>query len=1058
MLKLVRQVLAALAIAVVPAGLAAQTDGTVSGRVIDQNSQLPVQDAQVIVVGTQRGAQTDQQGRFTITGLPAGTYDLRVRRVGYAPITQRVTVGTGLVATADFAISTSATRLEEVVVNAVTGQSTRRIETGTNNGFIAVAEMNKGPITQMSDVLQGRVAGVTLQNAAGTQGASQKIRIRGANSLSLSNEPLLYVDGVRVSNGKGGLAVGGQDYSRLNDINPEEIENVEVLKGPAASAIYGSAASVGVILITTKKGRAGAPRWNAYGERGTMKDKNDYPLNYAALTSFGTGTGDDYYDIPDGGILNIRSIGLTGAPYDICPNYRAALAPGTTGACTQDVLLSFDQFRDSRTTPYQNGARSKLGLNVSGGSQALTYYLSGDQEQENGVLRPNFISRLSLRTNVNANIGRNANAAITAAYIASNHRRIGNDNNIFSPLINALLGTAQYIPGMESDTVGTPGTRLGSFFGYNTFDQRKQIADQSVDRFVVGSNINYTPLSWLKLNGNAGLDYYGRFDPQTENPGDAFIALDYAVGFRDATRARNYQWTANGSATASFSPISSIVSNTTFGGSFQRQLFETLNCYGIGIPAGTASCAATTSQFAVDETYSDEKTLGLFARQELAFADRLFLSGSIRADNNSGLLTDQTGLAYYPAFNASWLISRENFMQRLGFLSTLRLRTGWGQAGLRPGFGDADTFFGVRAVQQAGAELPALVLTRTGNAGLKIERTTEFEGGFDAGFFGDRVLAEFTAFTRRSRDALISRNLAPSAGLAASVFQNLGSIKNWGTEFGLNANVLDMNNFRLDGRLTTTTLHNKIEALGEGIAPISLNRGTQAHREGFSAGGYYARPLKWNDANGDGLLSRAEVTVDSSRFLIVPSLTAGKLLDTVATTYMGPVLPTNTRNIGFDLTLFKNFTISTLFEHRGGNKQLNQTEAFRCQTTNANPFFSQCAGLSNPKASLEAQAAAIGITTAALGATPYGYIEDASFTKWRELSFRIGLPERMTNNMRGLQGATVTLSGRNLKTWTDYTGLDPEINETGGGSNFTQGEFNTQPPVRVWSLRFDLKF
>ncbi|MDP9200321.1 MAG: TonB-dependent receptor plug domain-containing protein [Gemmatimonadota bacterium] len=458
--KLVRLVLAALAIAVLPAAVAAQSDGTINGQVVDQTTRSPVQDAQISVVGTQRGALTDQQGRFTITSIPAGTYDLRVRRIGYAPTIQRVIVASGVVASADFALNTSATRLEEVVVNAITGQAQRRLESGTNNGLIDVGNLNKGPVTQMSDVLQGRIAGVTLQNAAGTQGASQKIRIRGANSLSLSNEPLLYVDGIRVSNGKGGIALGGQDYSRLNDINPEEIEKVEILKGPAASAIYGSAAAVGVILITTKRGRAGEPVWRAYAETGRMKDNNNYPLNYVALRSYGTGTGDDYY-VPDGGYLNTRFINGATAPYDVCPNYRAALAPGTTNACTQDILLSFDQFRDPRTTPFQNGARAKLGLNISGGSEALTYYLSGDEEQENGVLRPNNLDRLSLRTNLNARIGRNATAAITAAYISSNTERISNDNSIFSPLINALLGTAQYIPGMESDTAGTAGARPG---------------------------------------------------------------------------------------------------------------------------------------------------------------------------------------------------------------------------------------------------------------------------------------------------------------------------------------------------------------------------------------------------------------------------------------------------------------------------------------------------------------------------------------------------------------------------------------------------------------------
>ena len=1050
--------MAIVAIALVPAGLQAQADGTITGVVIDQATQRPVQEAQVVVVGTQRGAMTDQQGRFSIPGVPPGTYEIRARRVGYAPIVQRVTVSSGQTETANFSLATSATQLQEVIVNAVTGQVQRRAEVGVNTGYINVGEMNKGPITKMADVLQGRVAGVTLQSAVGTTGGSQRVRIRGANSLSLSNEPLLYVDGVLASNSKGGINLGGQDYSRLNDINTEEIENIEILKGPAASAIYGSAASNGVILITTRRGRAGAPVWRAYAESGWMKDVNDYPLNYAALTVYTPGQ--PYYDISAGGLLNTRNVfGGTTRPYDICPNYRAAIPAGTTvlgqTPCTQDVVLSFDQFRDPRTTPYETGNRNKLGMNVSGGSDALTYFISGDREKENGVLRPNDLTRVSLRTNLNARIGTRANAAITAAYIQSSTERISNDNSIFSPLINALLGPAEYIPGMESDTVARAGGRLGSYFGYNTSDQRKVRAEQSLDRFVIGSNINFTPLSWLRLNGNAGLDYFGRFDRQTINPNELPLAQSYILGFRSASRAANYLWTTNGSATATFSLRPSIVSNSTLGASFQRALFQSNDCFGVGIPSGTESCAATTSQFAVDESQTDQRTVGGFARQEFAFNDRLFLAGSIRADNNSGLVREVSGLSYYPAVNASWVISREPFFPSPDFLSQLRLRMGWGQAGQRPGFGDAETFFASRAVPSGGVELPALILTRTGNPKLKVERTTEFEGGFDVGFLEDRITTEFTAFTRSSRDALISRNLAPSAGLTGSIFQNLGRVRNWGTEMGLNANILNADRVRLDARITATTLRNRIEKLGQGIAPIQFNRGAQAHRENFPTGGFFALPIKYNDADGNGRLTRAEVSIDSARRLVVPSTTVPGALDTLNTSFVGPQLPTNTQGFGGDLTLFGNITISTLFERRAGHKQLNYTEFFRCRQQAGTAFFSQCGALSNPNASLEEQAAFIGAQF--ISATPYGYIEDADFVKWRELSFRFGVPEAMGARFRALRGAAISISGRNLKTWTDYSGLDPEINETGGGANFTQGEFNTQPPVRVWSLRFDFK-
>ncbi|MHB0948706.1 MAG: SusC/RagA family TonB-linked outer membrane protein [Gemmatimonadaceae bacterium] len=1038
----------AFAILLLPAALAAQAGGTVAGQVLDAASQAPVEGVQVMIVGTQRGTTTNAQGRYSIAGVPAGVQQVRARRVGYGASTQAVTVVGGQTSTVNFTLTQAATQLQEVVVNAVTGQAQRREEIGTNTGNISVADLPKGPINNMAEVLQGRVAGVNLQSAAGSVGSSQRIRIRGANSLSLSNEPLLYVDGVLVSNGKGGISLGGQDYSRLNDINPEEIENIEILKGPAASAIYGSAAANGVVLISTKRGRSGAAKWGAYVEGSQSKDENTYPLNYAALQVFTPGQ--PFYDIPNGGILRTRQIFGARAPYNICPNYQAA-----AGSCTQDTVLSFNQFRDPRTSPYQTGTRAKFGVNVSGGSDALTYYVSADKERADGVLRPNSLDQTSLRANMNARIGEKANLSVSTAYVNALTNRISNDNSVFSPLINAFLGPAQYLPGMESDTVSSPGQRVGSYFGYNTADQRKVQADQTVDRVILGANANYTPLSWLRLNGNTGLDFYGRYDARTINPADRLpLALSYRLGNHYANRSLSHLWTANGSATGTFSILDNLVSNTTAGASFQRNLFEGNDCYGIGIPAGTKSCSATTSQFAVSETHTDERTVGFFAREELAFADRLFLAGSIRADNNSGLSRDISGLSYFPSVNASWVVSREPFFPALDWVNQLRLRAAYGKAGQRPGFGDAETFFVSAVTQVAGQESPALVLSRTGNPALKVETTTEVEGGFDVGLFNDRVTAEYTLYNRRSVNALISRNLAPSAGLTGSVFQNLGSIKNWGNEFGLNVLAVDRSNVRFNAHLTATTLQNRIENLGEGIAPIQFNRGAQAHRQDFPTGAFFALPVKYKDADGNGLLSRAEVSVDSSKFLVVRNATTGKM-DTLSTSYVGPVLPTNTQGISGELTLFNTITISTLFERRGGNRQLNYTEYFRCRQQGGTAYFSQCSALSNPNATLQEQAAYLGAQF--LGATPYGYIEDASFVKWRELSVRLQLPQRWASASRLLSGAAISLSGRNLATWTKYTGLDPEINESGGGSNFTQGEFNTQPPVRTFSVRFDFQ-
>ena len=1039
----------ALALALRPASLVAQDGGgTVTGRVVESGSQQPLSDVHIIVSGTQKGAQTDAQGRYTITNVPVGTQQIVARRVGLGSQTHVTAVTAGQTSTVDFTLAAVATTLEAVTVNAVTGQQQTRLEAGTNIGHIAVDSINQGAIKTVSDVLQGRIAGVNLQTAAGTEGASQRIRIRGANSLSLSNEPLVYVDGVQISNAKGGFSLGGQDYSRLNDINPEEIESVEVLKGPAAAAIYGSSAANGVILFTTKKGRAGSGRVSAFAEGGWSKDNNPYPANFASLSVFDATQ--PYYDIPDGGILNIRTILGSKAGYDICPNYRAAIPSGTTvngqTSCTQNVTLSFNQMRDPRTTPFETGTRSKMGAAVSGGSDALTYYLSGDGERNDGVLRPNTLTRASLRSNFSARINPKTNASVNIGYIKSNGSRLSNDNSIFSPLINGLLGTAQYIPGMESDTVGTPGGRLGSYFGYNTPDQQKVTALQGVDRFIVGGNADYTPLSWLRINGNAGLDYYSRYDQQTIDPNQLPLAQSYILGFRQATRASGNFYTSNVSAAANFNPTSSITTTTTVGAAYQRNLFQSEYCYGVGIPAGTRSCASTTSQFAVNETQTDDRTVSGFAKEDLSFSDKLFLTGSVRTDNNSGLVS---GLAYFPQFNASYLISNEGFFPHVPALSSLRLRAGIGQAGLRPGYGTALTNFSATAVQSNNTETPALVLNNTGNSKLKIERTTEMEGGFDASFLANLVNLEYTAFRRRSKDALISVPLAPSSGLTSSVYENLGSVVNSGHEIGLDAQVLDRRNLRIDARVQATVLHNKIENLGAGIPPIVFNRGAQAHREGYPTGAFFALPVGYNDADHNGKLSRAEVFADTSNVL---RDSTGKSLGVA---YVGPALPTNTQSLGFDVTLFRYFTVSSLFERRGGNYQLNETEYFRCRTQNANPYYGECGALSNPDASPKSQAAFIGAQY--ISATPYGYIEPATFVKWRELTLRIDLPQSLANRVTAGHGASLSFSGRNLHTWTKYTGIDPEVNETGGGSNFTQDEFNTQPQVRTFTVRIDVK-
>lgn len=1046
------RVLRLLIIAVVASaglnGLSAQSSGTVVGQVIDQATRQALPGVQVYVAGLNRGTLTDQRGQYVLTNIAAGAHRVNAVLIGYGEASQTATVMAGATVRADFAMRPSAVELNAIVVNAVTGQAQRKRELGTNTASISAAEIARAPIKTMSDVLTARAPGVQLQGVAGTVGTSQRIRIRGANSISLTNDPLIFVDGVQTSNSRGGFGVGGQDYSRMNDLNPEDIANVEILKGPAASALYGTAAANGVILITTKRGHGGAAQWRATVETGNSEDKNPYQNNF--LT----------YQTRNAALPLFTTRGnLNAAGYTYCPNESAA-----RGICTQETTLSLNPFETPELTPYTKGSRSKYGLSVGGGSETVNYYVSGDAEADQGVIDFNEQDKINLRANLGARVSDDLGLTITAGYTRSTLHLSANDNNIFSPIINGVLAT----PFVFSDSMkalSNPGGRTGTGFGYFKSDIEEILTQQQVDRFIIGTSGNYRPLGWLNVNANVGLDYFGRDDQLTLQPNRLPIAATYTPGFRQAQRTSNYIWTANLAGVAEYKVLPSLSMTTTAGSSFTRELFESTFCYGVGIVEGTNSCSATSSLFAVDEGFNEVRTVGAYLQEQANWRDRVIVAASVRGDDNSAFGQD-FGFIYYPGASISWVVSEENFFPKLPILSNLRLRTAYGKSGQRPNFRDAVTLFEPVSATSSNKELPAVRLNRIGNPDLKPERTREIEGGFDLGLLDNRVSLDFTYFTKESQDALIQRPLPPSYGLTGDggstgvIFDNLGSIRNWGTELSLNTRLVNTRVAALNMRLTASTLDNRIEDLGEDIQPIIFNRGNQQHKQGFPTGAFHARRYEviqdslvkrqQQASNGRVLLQRGDVRlVDEDR--------TTSANDTVH--FMGYALPTNSQALSADLTLFGWVTISGLFERRAGNKQLNYTEYFRCVTGYArgiaNAAGGQCAGVADPDATVEEQARFI---AARFYNTQSGYIEDATFIKLRELSLTLSTPGSLAQRVPTLRGASLTFSGRNLKTWTDYTGLDPEINESGGGANFTQGEFNTQPPLRHYTARLNFVF
>ncbi|HEX5436582.1 MAG TPA: SusC/RagA family TonB-linked outer membrane protein [Gemmatimonadaceae bacterium] len=990
------------ALAVFPTWAAAQ-QGRITGRVTDATTQTPVPSAQVVVVGTTRGAISRADGSYTIDGVKPGQVRVRAQRIGYASSTDTATVTGGGSATVNFALKQTAVQIDQVVVTA-TGQTERRRESGASIGFVNVdSTIKQAAVQNFSNVLSARIPGVTVQSSGGTAGTGARIRIRGSNSVSLSNDPLLIVDGIRVDNDANAttIGVGGQTPSRFDDIDPDNIASIEVLKGPAATALYGTSASNGVIRVTTKRGRPGTTRWSAHAEYGTVNEETQFPANF---TQIGT----------------TLDTTLTGVVGDATQCLTIDIA---AGHCSAANLRSFNPIEVH--SPFIQGWQEQYGVSAAGGGQNTTYYLSGNFNRNQGIYDPNKVRKVDLRANLHSQLADNFDVTVTTGYLQSRVAFPQNDNNTDGIISEGLLGQSVD----DSVKFGYLSTKPENLFQLDT--------KQDLERFTGGITANWEPLSWLSANGIAGIDYSSRYDQFFIAPGviPTSLSLNENQGQRQSNPNSIWDYTANGNVTATFGLTPALTSATSGGVQYERQLLHGTQAFGQDIVAGTSSLNGATSLFAVGENTQDVITIGGYVQERLSWRDRVIGNVGLRADRNSAFGVN-FGYVYYPNASLSWVIGEEPWFPQNKWVSSLRLRSAFGVSGQKPNFRDAITFYQPVAVAAQTGEVGGITIGGTGNTDLKPEKSSEYEMGFDAGFLNDRATLQMTYYNKTTRDALVARPLPPSLGGSQSQFVNLGKVKNDGLEGILHADVVNTQPVGFDITFNGSILHNKLIDLGEvngtPIPPIifGLGANTQRHTNGYPLGGYWQKPiLGFADKNGDGIIGADEVTVGDTA------------------TFLGSPFPKYELSITPRVTLFKYVELSGLFDYRGGYKLYNGTEDFRCRV------FANCRALNDPTAPLAEQARAVADF---VDGTQAGYIEDAAFWKLRELSVTLTAPNSWSKRA-GLSGLSLTLAGRNLHTWTNYTGFDPEVNEA-GQANFTTADFLTQPPVRYYTARINVNW
>lgn len=1086
MYKKLQTLLASLTLLLAVCGVTYAQSGTLSGTVTDAETGDPLPGANIYIEELESGTSTEADGSFEISGIDAGTYNVRVTFVGYQEHEEEVELSSGT-NTLDIELQTEAAGLDEVVVNAL-GFEEDREQSGISSTSISGENVAEGGGDKLLSNLSARSSGLRITESGGDPGTGAYTLIRGQSTVTGDTQPLFVVDGVPVSNSSEGGGIDGvQQQSRINDLNPNDIENVEVLKGSSAAALWGSRAANGVIVITTRSGDSGDKLNVSAGSKFTGSELNkEVPLQQ----KFGQGLSGQFAQFDANGNPVTYSWGDKIADRDGGEDtyMDGEDDPYAFGPDGEEYYYIAE--KNSRETydhsdeVFRQGNIWENDVSLSGGSDQTSFFFSASNLNNQGIIQDNSTyDRTSIRSNISRSF-EDFTFTTNINYVRTSSDRIQQGSNVSGLFLGGLRTPPDFnnevteVDFVDPETGVISEDRHRSYlnpigqFESPTFDNPFWTIENvenntKVNRFVGSFEASWDPVEWLNITNRTGMDTF------RDRRYELLPVYSGALPSGDLTEEEISEFQLNNDliARAALQISEDYSSSFLVGFNLNHREYDNVgaNVQDFILPDAPRNVenSESGSRFPFqDESY--QRTAALYGEASLDAYDMLFLDLTARGEAASTFGSETNNTFFYPSATLAWEFTQLSGLQDNSILSYGKLRTAYGSVGKQPSpyltttdYVSASYSTGWGPTLDASSYNGGYVQSSIqGNPELKPERKTEFELGADLRFFNDRLNTSITYYRNRTVDAIFNVDVAPSTGFTGQT-ANAAELENEGIELEADIDLIRSNTFRWNAYGNWSTNENVVTDL-RGTTSIFLNgfagassRAVEGEALGVLWGGRFAQ-----DENGNLDLDENGFPRQGDRGVI------------------GDPNPDWTAGIGstFDL---RNISLDVLFDIKHGGEMHNGTrgglytygthEDMGVETTaeedlaTYNPQTSPYGETIEEGETFRGNVEDFGDGPVALDESWYTdlgggfgpieglFVEDAGFVRLRHVRLAYDWTSEVLQQATGLQSIEFSATGRNLLLWTDYSGIDPETNLT-GASNGQGLDYFQNPNTRSYAF------